>query len=124
MDKMDKADQLSGANRIERVCQKGFEFPVNETGIEFTMGQIDIDPKQKSEYELLMVKICPKKSYPCYEKNFDKESMRCPNGFESIYYTDRNEENHLYRHRFQLYKKNQVLPMYVIQFGFNKEHEK
>lgn len=29
MDKMDKADQLSGANRIERVCQKGFDFPPN-----------------------------------------------------------------------------------------------
>lgn len=33
MDKMDKSEQLSGNNRIERVCQKGFEFPSNETGI-------------------------------------------------------------------------------------------
>lgn len=35
------------------------------------MGQNDIDPNLKTDYELLMVKICPKKSYPCYEKNFE-----------------------------------------------------
>lgn len=45
---MDRSEQLSGANRIERVCQKGFEFPASETGLEFTMGQIDIDPNEKS----------------------------------------------------------------------------
>lgn len=86
------------------------------------MGQIDVDSNEKMEYELLMVKICPKKSYPCFEKDFEAGKNRCPPGFESIYYNDRNEEKDLYRHRFRLYKKNQVLPYYVIQIGFNKEH--
>ena len=66
-----------------------------------------------------MVKICPKKSYPCYEKDIENNKI-CPIGFDSVYYHDKNEDKGYYRHRFRLYKKNQVLPMYVIQFGFNQ----
>ena len=45
------------------------------------MGQIDVDPNQKTEYQVLMVKLCPKKSYPCYEKDFQFNKNNCPNGF-------------------------------------------
>ena len=38
-----KPDDLSGPNRIERICQKGFQIHP-KTGMEFTLGQIDINP--------------------------------------------------------------------------------
>ena len=67
-----------------------------------------------------MVKICPNNSYPCYESSFDYTKNKCPPGFQSVYYDDRNIEKGLYKHRFRLYKKSQVLPFYVIQIAFNK----
>jgi hypothetical protein len=71
------------------VCQKGFEFPSTETGLEFTVGQIDINPneKEKSEkgeksvFELLVVKWCHRKSYPSYEKDLNRTMQKCPVGF-------------------------------------------
>lgn len=67
-----KPEEMQGSNRIERVCQKGFEF-TSKSGMEFTMGQVDINPKEKGEYELLVVKICPRRSYPVFEDNFNTQ---------------------------------------------------
>ena len=71
-----------------------------------------------------MVKICPRRSYPVYEKDFNSSLELCPEGFDSIYYKDLTDENEIYQHRFRLYNKSQILPCYVIQFSFNEEHEK
>lgn len=62
-----KPESLTGSNRIERVCQKGFEFnSVNgQNGMIFTLGQIEgISPNAKIEHELLVVKICPRRTFP------------------------------------------------------------
>lgn len=62
-----RPESLTGSNRIERVCQKGFEFNnfPGQNGMIFTMGQIEgINPSEKMEHELLVVKICPKKTFP------------------------------------------------------------
>lgn len=49
-----KPDSLSSSNRIERVCQKGFEFNsgiVGQDGMIFTMGQIEgINSADKNEH--------------------------------------------------------------------------
>ena len=35
-----KPEHLNGSNRIERVCQKGFEISPEKGGFEFIIGQI------------------------------------------------------------------------------------
>lgn len=70
----------------------------------FTMGQIeDIRPGEKVEYELLVVKICPRKTFPVVanEQTLSDE-YRIPAGFDSIYYKEAEEDKEIYRHRFKI----------------------
>lgn len=66
-----RPDALTGSNRIERVCQKGFEFNSlpGQNGMIFQVGQIDgIVASETKEQELLVVRICPRKSFPVEAK--------------------------------------------------------
>jgi len=63
-----RPDSLTGSNRIQRVCEKGFEFNnfPGQNGMIFTIGQIEgVNPtEEKKEHELLVVRICPRKTFP------------------------------------------------------------
>lgn len=122
-----RPESLTGSNRIERVCQKGFEFNnfPGQNGMIFTMGQIEgINPSEKMEHELLVVKICPKKTFPVVAtKETLSEDYPIPDGFDSIYFKEPEEDHEVYRQRFRINRKMQTLPYYIIQFTFTNAHE-
>lgn len=94
-------------------------------GLDFTLGQIEgIDSsKDKVGFELLLVKICPRKTFPCIAtKQTLSEDFKLPDGFDSIYFKDPNADPKIYQHKFKVFKKSQTLPVYLIQFNFNANH--
>jgi hypothetical protein len=124
-----RPDSLTGSNRIERVCQKGFEFNnlPGQNGMIFQLGQIDgIIPTDKldKEHELLMVRICPKRSFPVVASEETlSEDYPIPEGFDSLCFKESEEDQEVYRHRFRINRKMQTLPYYIIQFTFTNIHE-
>lgn len=90
----------------------------------FNMGQIDdVHPSDKTEHELLVVKICPRRTFPL-EANEEtlSDDYPIPEGFDSLYFKEREEEKDVFRHRFRINQKMQTLPYYLIQFSFNNAH--
>jgi len=51
------------------------------------------------------------------------EEYRIPEGFDSLYYKEAEEDKEIFRHRFRICEKMQTLPYYLIQFSFNNAHE-
>lgn len=91
----------------------------------FQTGQIDgIVPSDKMEHDLLVVRICPKRSFPVVATEETlSEDYPIPDGFDSLYYKDPEEDQEVYRHRFRINRKMQTLPYYIIQFSFTNVHE-
>jgi hypothetical protein len=91
-----RPDSLTGSNRIERVCQKGFEFNnlPGQNGMIFQTGQIDgILPSDKLDHELLVVRLCPRKSFPVVASEETLgEDYPIPEGFDSLYFKEAEED--------------------------------
>ena len=91
----------------------------------FKMGQIEgIQPGEKQEYELLVVKICPRKTFPVVanEETLNDE-YHIPEGFDSLYYKEAEEDSSIFQHTFRISDKMQTLPYCLIQFSFNNAYE-
>jgi hypothetical protein len=90
----------------------------------FSMGQIeDLHPGDKSEHELLVVKVCPRRTFPVLATEETlSEDYRIPEGFDSLYFKEADEDKEIFRHRFRIGEKMQTLPYYLIQFSFNNAH--
>lgn len=70
----------------------------------------------KKEISCVMNKISVGKSY-CYGKNkFINEPITCPEGFESIYLYNEDENPQVFKHQYVVFKNYQVLPIYVIDY--------
>lgn len=66
-----------------------------------------------------MNKITVGKSYCCPVKKFLNDDIQCPEGFESIYLYNEDENIKLYKHQYVLYKTYQIMPMYLIDFSID-----
>ena len=49
--------------------------------------------------------------------------MALPEGFESIYLYNEEENIKLYKHQYVLYKNYQVIPMYLVDFTIDAHKE-
>lgn len=106
-------DQLNENNKIFKVCQKGYEF--TETGMIFNVGFNQIRDTKK-EMSCIMNKVSVGKSY-CYSKNkFLNNPIPCPEGFESVYLYNEEENPQVFKHQYVVFKNYQVLPIFVIDY--------
>lgn len=63
-----------------------------------------------------MNKVSVGKSY-CYSKNkFLNNPIPCPEGFESVYLYNEEENPQVFKHQYVVFKNYQVLPIYVIDY--------
>jgi len=105
---------LTENNNPEKVCQKGFDFPLG--GLLFPTGHIQLNQEnyrgKNRVYEFFVVRAAVGRSYSLSVKNMDKvrEKRKLPQGFDSVYllYEDDDEESQDFKHDYIIFDNSQV----------------
>lgn len=121
LDSFKETLSLDENNRIEKVCQKGFEF--SGQGLRFSAGYTQITPTAGRTYMFLLSKIAVGKSFCVPLKTVEKEKVRLPEGFDSIYVYNEDQRPDIFRHEYILFDTLQALPCYIVQFEFDLQRE-
>lgn len=71
----------------------------------------------------LLSKIAVGKSFCVPLKTVEKQKVRLPDGFDSIYIYNEDQRPDIFRHEYILFEQLQALPCYIIQFEFDLQRE-
>ncbi|KAM3142405.1 hypothetical protein pb186bvf_005562 [Paramecium bursaria] len=125
LDSWMETQALDENNRIEKVCQKGFEFP--PSGLKFPTGHIRLqDQIQRNKtYQMILSRIAVGKSYCLPDKTAMKDKYKLIQGFESIYLFNEDEDpmTGVFKHDYVLFENSRVLPCYIVNFEFDQKKE-
>lgn len=120
---IDTADFEKGLS-VEKVINEG--FPDTSEGRVFTAGLFKLAKSGASSYRVMMCRVAVGKSlvYPVKDQNMLETSRLNRDRFDSIYLKlDDEETNSVYRYQYWMNQKDHVLPVYVIDFGFDDTRE-
>lgn len=117
---------LDENNRLEKICFKGFDFASG--GLLFPTGQIKLNDNQFGKnkiYEFLLLKIAVGKSYCLPSKTTNKDKVKLPYGFDSIYLYNEDQSNveDSFKNDYILFDNSQVLPCFIVHFEMDPKKE-
>ncbi|EAR84469.2 B-box zinc finger protein (macronuclear) [Tetrahymena thermophila SB210] len=125
-------EELEQSQKIDEMCYKGFEFKDPQKGHVFPTGYIELrdNSESKKQHTVIMFKIAVGRSQ-CIpyrkEEIQSRDYLKDKNSnFDSLYLYDEanDQQGSVFLHRYVLFDKEQVLPMYQIKFEFDDSKEK
>lgn len=134
--------KLDAENPVQEVCKRGFHMPSDGQGLPFTTGNIRFALDGPSSHQFLLCTVAVGRSFVVDDPNAKREipkSAAGAVGYDSLYMHNPEEQlsasavaltsdgslaveeggPESYRHTYVVFDAAQVLPRYVVHFGYH-----